>query len=78
MMLIIFLKAMLKLKFFKSSTKDDSLQPDISDDDFRSSNPGVFEVGYSVYVFDIRYQQIFAASQPINVEIKFDGVVLMM
>ena len=27
------------------------------------------------YVFDIRYQEKFTASQPIKVEAKFDGVV---
>ena len=53
----------------------DNLQPYISDDDFRSSNAGVVEVGYNLYVFHIRYEQNFTDSQPIKVEFKFDGVV---
>ena len=32
-------------------------------------------VGYIIYVLDIRYQQIFTASQPLKVQYKFDGVV---
>ena len=60
---------------FKALTKDNILQPYISDDDFRSSNVRVDDVGYNLYVFDIRYQKNFTASQPIKVEFKFDGVV---
>ena len=41
---------------FRVLTKDDILQPCITDDDFRSSNGGA-EIGYNVLVFDIRYQQ---------------------
>ena len=33
------------------------------------------KVGYNLYVFDIRHQQLLTASQPIKVEIIFDGVV---
>ena len=33
------------------------------------------DVGYNLYVFDIRNQQILTASQPMKVEFKFDGVV---
>ena len=62
-------------KAFIALTKDDILQPYRIDDDFISSNAGVVELGYNIYVFDIRYQQNFAASQPIKVEFKFDGVV---
>ena len=60
-------------------TKVDILQPYISDDDFRSSKAAVDELGYNFYVFDIRYQQNFIASQPVKKEsfpIKFDGVLL--
>ena len=56
-------------------TKDDILQPYISDDNFRSSINMVDDVGYKVYVFDIRYQQNFTASQSIKLEFIFNGVV---
>ena len=59
---------------FKALTKDDILQPYISEDDFRSSNDGN-DIGYDIYAFDIRYQKNFESSQPIKVEFKFDGVV---
>ena len=59
---------------FKALTKDNLLQPYISDDDFRSSNNGD-NIGYNIYVFDIRYQKNFESSQPIKFEFKFDGVV---
>ena len=59
---------------FKSLTKDDLLQPYISEHDFRSSNDGN-NIGYNIYVFDIRYQKNFEISQPIKVEFKFDGVI---
>ena len=61
---------------FRASTKDDILQTYISDNDFRSSNVRADDVGYNLYVFDIRYQQNFTASQPIKLEFKFDGIVL--
>ena len=35
----------------------------------------MYDVGHKLFVFDIRCQQSFTASQPIKVEIKFDGVV---
>ena len=60
---------------FRAVTKDGILEPYVSDDDFRSWNAGVVELGCNLYVFDIRYQQNFTASQPIKVEFKFDGVV---
>ena len=60
---------------FRALTKDDILQPYISDNDFRSSNDGDI-IGYSLYVFDIRYQKNLESAQPIKVEFKFDGVVL--
>ena len=59
---------------FKALTKDNLLQQYISDNDFRSSNDGD-NIGYNIYVFDIRYQKNFESSQPIKVEFKFDGVV---
>ena len=55
---------------FKSLTKDDILQPYISEDDFRSSNEGN-NIGYNIYSFDIRYKKNFENSQPVKVEFKF-------
>ena len=55
---------------FKPITKDDILQPYISDQDFRSSNDGN-EIGYIIYAFDKRYQKNFENSQPVKVEFKF-------
>ena len=43
---------------FKALTKDDILQPYISDDNFRTSNVAANDVGCNLYVFDIRYQKI--------------------
>ena len=42
---------------------------------FRSSNVRTDDVGYILYVFDIRYQNIFTNSLPIEVDFKFVGVV---
>ena len=55
---------------FKALTKDDILQPYISEDDFRSSNEGD-NIGYNIYAFDIRYQKNFENAQPVKVEFKF-------
>ena len=60
---------------FRALTKDDMLQPFISDDIFRSSIVSAVDFSSNLYVFDIRYQQIFTASQPSKVELNFDGVV---
>ena len=60
---------------FRASTKDDILQRYISLDNFRSLKVRVDDDGYILYVFDLRYQQIFTAPQPFKVEFKFDGVV---
>ena len=60
---------------FKALTKDDILQPYISEEGCRSSNAAANDVGYNLYVFDIRYQKNYTASQPIKVEIKFNAVV---
>ena len=60
---------------FKVLTKDDILQPYISEEDLRSSNAAANDVGYNLYVFDIPYQKNYTASQPAKVEFKFDGVV---
>ena len=57
---------------FKAVTKEDILQPYISEHDFRKSNDGI-NFGYSLYVFDIRYQKNFESAQPVKVEFKFSG-----
>ena len=41
---------------FRALTKVDILQPDTSDDDYRSSNVRADDVGYNLYVFDVRHQ----------------------
>ena len=41
---------------FKALTKDDTLQPYITDDVYRSNNDGD-NIGYNIHVFDIRYQK---------------------
>ena len=60
---------------FRACTKHGILQPYISDDDSRYSNVGVVELGYSLFVFHMRYQQTFTAFKPIKVKFKLDGVV---
>ena len=60
---------------FRALTKDDILQPYFSEEDFRTSNVRAADVGYNLYVFDMRYQKNFTNSQPIKVEFKFEGVV---
>ena len=54
---------------FKALTKDDILQPYISEDDFISSNEGNIIV-YNIYAFDIRYQKNVENAQPVKVEFK--------
>ena len=55
---------------FRALTKDDILQPYISENDFRSSNNNN-DIGYNIYAFDIRYQKSFENAQPVKVEFKF-------
>ena len=59
---------------FRALSKDDIPKPYISDNDFRSTNDGN-NIGYNLYVFDIRYQKFFEDSQPMKVEFKFDRVI---
>ena len=59
---------------FRALTKDDKLQPYISEHDFRLSNGGN-DIGYNIHSFDIRYPKNFESAQPIKVEFKFAGVV---
>ena len=54
----------------RALTKDDIHQSYISDNDFRSSND-VNDIGYKLYLFDIRYQKNLECAQPIKVEFKF-------
>ena len=44
------------IEAFKALTKNDILKPYISDHDFESSNK-INDIGYNLYVFDIRYQK---------------------
>ena len=60
---------------FKDLTKDDILEPYMSENDFRSNKTGN-NIGYNLYVFDIRCHKNFESAQPIKVEFKFDGVIL--
>ena len=56
---------------FRALTKDDILNPKISDHIFRSTNVNAAgettnDIGYSSHVFDIRYQKKLEAAQPIK------------
>ena len=57
-------------KAFRAFTKDDILQPYISDHVFRPSIKNI-DFGYSLYVFKIRYQKNLESGQPIKVEFNF-------
>ena len=59
---------------FRALTKDNILQPYITEDDFRSPNDGD-NIGYNIHAFDIRYQKIFESGQSVKVEFLFDGIV---
>ena len=59
---------------FGALTKDDVLEPYISDHDFISSNDGNI-IAYILYVFDIRYQKSFESAQSKKVEFKIDGAI---
>ena len=52
---------------FKALTKDNILQPYISEDDFRSANNGN-NIGYNIQVFDIRYQKNYQSGQSVKIE----------
>ena len=47
---------------FKALTKDNILQPYISENDFRSDKNGN-NIGYNIHVFDIRYQKDYQSGQ---------------
>ena len=59
---------------FRALTKDDILQPYISEDDFRSSNEGN-NIAYNIHAFDIRFQKNFESAQSIKVEFKFSVII---
>ena len=59
---------------FIALTKDNILQPYITEDDFRSSNDGD-DIVYSIHSFDTRYQKSFESDESVKVEFKYDGVV---
>ena len=46
-------------KLLELFQKNDILQPNISDDDFRSSNARIDDFAHNLYVFDIRCQKNF-------------------
>ena len=73
MTMMIILKDIHKLKKL-SQLLHDILKPYISDHDFRSSNDGN-NIGYNLYVFDIRYRKNFESAQPVKVQFKFDKVI---
>ena len=61
---------------FTALTKNEILQTYIiSDQDFRSSNVRVDDIGYRFYIFDKRKKENFTTAQAIKVELNFDGVV---
>ena len=59
---------------FTALTHDDVLTPYISDHHFTSSNDGN-NIGYNLYVFDMRYQENFESAQPNKVKFKIGGFV---
>ena len=59
---------------FKALTKDNILQPYISEDDFRSDNNGN-SIGYNIHVFDIRYQKDYQSGQSVKIEFKLDKIL---
>ena len=61
-------------KVFKALTKDNILQPYISEDDFRSSNDGN-NIVCNIHAFVIRYQKNFECGQSIGVEFNFSEFI---
>ena len=58
MMMMIIVEFINKLiETFKALSKDDILQPYMSEEDFRTSKVRVADVSYNLYVFVIRYQK---------------------
>ena len=63
---------------FRALTKNDILQTYTFIDDFRSTDAGVVEIGYNLYVLDIQNHEIFTASQPIKLELNSTELFLMI
>ena len=59
---------------FETLTQNDIFKPYVTEQNFGPSNEGD-DVGYNIYVFDIRFQEIFTAARPIEVKFKNDVVV---
>ena len=59
---------------FRALTKDNILQPYISEEDFRSDNNGN-SIGYNIHVFDIRHQKNYQPGLSVKIEFKLDKVV---
>ena len=59
---------------FRALTKDDILEPYKSDNDFRSSNNGN-DVGYNLYVFDLRYRRNLESAQTIKAEFEISEII---
>ena len=55
---------------FKALTKDNIVQPYISDNDVRSSNNNN-DIGFNLYVFDIPHQKNLESAQPIELQFSF-------
>ena len=69
------LREMIKLrKALKALTEVNNLNPFTTDLDFRSSNEGDV-IGYSLYVFDIRYQKNLKSAQLKTEESKKSKVI---
>ena len=64
-----------KEEAFRALTKDNILQPYISEDDFRSDNNGN-NIGYNIHDFEIRYHKNYQSGQSVKVEIELDKIVL--
>ena len=61
-------------EIFRALTKDNVLQPYITEDHFQSSNDGD-NIDYNSHAFDIRYQQKYESGSSVEVQFKLDGVV---
>ena len=61
---------------FRALTRDDILQLYISYHYYRSNIDGN-DIGYSLYVFDIRYQKNLTNSQPNKIEFIFSDIILL-
>ena len=65
---------------FRALTTDGIPNPYISEDDFKSTNVNAAgeatnDIGYNLYVFDVRHQKVLESAQIIKVELKFSESV---